>query len=276
MGTDLNRFLSIAEVQRASFDVLVEIDKICRDLNLAYTLSYGTLIGAIRHKGFIPWDDDVDIIMPRTDLEKLKNHFKTSYSGNLKWCDRTTIKNYPYCIPRVSDFRYRYKTSLRNQKDFDMGVFVDVYPLDNYCNTTKEALKLGRKVWFKNRMFDIYLNPSKTKGFAKTMIRNIIYVFVRLIHGADWNLRIDEEINALIKKHTNDNNQIVGVISQVEWRELMKKEWFSVYEEIKFEGRSFKVCAGYRELLTSIYGDYMQLPPEEKRVQTHDYTMTIR
>lgn len=276
METDSNKPLSIAEVQRASFDVLIEIDKICRDLNLVYTLSYGTLIGAIRHGGFIPWDDDVDIIMPRTDFEKLKNHFKTFYSGNLKWCDRTTINNYPYCIPRVSDFRYRYKTSIRNQKDFDMGVFVDVYPLDNYCNTTKEALKLGRKVWFKNRMFDIYLNPNKTKGFAKTLIRNVIYVFVRLIHGADWNLSIDEEINVLIKKHTNDNNQIVGVISQVEWRELMKKEWFSAYEEINFEGRPFMVCSGYRELLTSIYGDYMQLPPEDKRVPTHDYTMIVR
>ena len=272
----MDKYLSLSEIQQASLKVLVEIDSICKSMNFAYTITYGTLIGAIRHKGFIPWDDDVDIIMPRKDHDAFRQYLKTTYKGDLVWCDRTTIKNYPYCIPRVSDMKYKYTTSLKGQKEFDMGVFVDVYPLDNYCDTKRAALKLGRKVWLKNRLFDMYLNPNKTVGLHKKIFRNSISIVLRLVHGSDWHLHIDEEIRTLINKYTNDSNQIVGVISQTEWRELMKREWFTSYMDMEFEGKTFMVCKGYQELLTSIYGDYMQLPPEENRVPTHDYTMIIR
>lgn len=271
-----NQYLSITSIQQASLKVLVEIDEICRNQKLRYSLAYGTLIGAVRHKGFIPWDDDIDIFMPRTDYEQLKAFFQDGYQGKLKWCDRTTIKNYPFCISRVSDLTYKYTTTRKNEKPYDIGVFVDIYPLDNYCNTDKEALKLGRRVWLKNRLFDIYLNPNKTRGLSKTIIRNILSLFLRLAHGSDWNKSIDAEIKRIIDNNTNDSNQIVGVISQVEWKELMKKEWFSNYEEVEFEHRLFMGCSGYRELLTNIYGNYMELPPVEKRVPTHDYTISLR
>lgn len=268
--------LTLKAIQQASLKVLVEIDAICRERNIKYTLAYGTLIGAVRHKGFIPWDDDIDIIMPRKDYENFKQYINTEYKGTLKWCDRTTIKNYPYCISRLSDFTYRYTTSVKNVRDYNMGVFVDIYPLDNYCNTEKESLKLGRRVWLKNRLFDMYLNPNKTKGIIKKVIRNIISVLTRLIFGENWHKRIDNDIYSLIKKCTNDNNQIVGVISQVEWRELMNKDWFTEFHDIEFENKSFMVCSGYDKLLSSIYGDYMKLPPENKRVPTHDYIITYR
>ena len=268
--------LTISEIQQASLAVLVELDSICRSHNLSYSLTYGTLIGAIRHKGFIPWDDDVDIIMPRADYEKLKSFFKSTYHGKLIWCDRTTIHNYPYCIARVSDLTYRYKTNLANEKDFDIGVFVDIYPLDNYCDTKKQALRLGRKVWFKNRMFDMYLNPNKTRGFLKKIIRNVASIALKLIYGKNWHLRIDNEIKNVIDKNTGIGNHIVGVISQTEWRELMERDWFANYIEMAFEGKTFMVCVGYDQLLKSIYGDYMKLPEKEKRVPTHNYTISVR
>ena len=271
-----NKALGITEVQRISLKVLIEIDSICREKGLDYTLAYGTLIGAIRHKGFIPWDDDVDIIMPRTDYEKLRSFFIEKYSGNLKWCDRTTVKNYPYCISRVSDMKYRYKTSVKNQKDFDIGAFIDIYPLDNYCDTEKQAFKLGRKVWLKNRLFDLNINPDNTKGNTKKIIRNMISRILRIKYGKDWNLSIDRKIYDMISKKTNSNNEIVGVISQYEWKELMRKEWFSSYTEIEFENHNFLICQGWQELLTSIYGDYMKLPEESKRIPTHDYKIEIR
>lgn len=273
---DTNTALTLKEVQQAAFEILVELDLTCHKLGLVYTLTYGTLIGAVRHKGFIPWDDDIDILMPREDYEKLKRYFKTDYKGNLLWCDRASVKNYPYCISRISDMNYRYYTSLENQKDFDIGVFVDIYPLDNYCDTQKQALHLGRKVWFKNRLFDFYINPNKTKGLIKIIIRNSLSVILKMVHGNKWQQNIDDEILSLIRNETNNTNPIVGVISQYEWKELMKKEWFSSYSRMEFCGQSFMVCNGYHELLTSIYGDYMQLPDESKRVPTHNYVITPR
>ena len=100
---DTNTALTLKEVQQAAFEILVELDLTCHKLGLVYTLTYGTLIGAVRHKGFIPWDDDIDILMPREDYEKLKRYFKTDYKGNLLWCDRASVKNYPYYISRISD-----------------------------------------------------------------------------------------------------------------------------------------------------------------------------
>lgn len=268
--------LSISEIQNAALRILIELDSICKKQGLLYTLTYGTLIGAIRHSGFIPWDDDVDILMPRKDYEALKRYFGNTYTGELKWCDRRTIKNYPYCISRVSDMTYRYHTNVNNQKDFDIGVFVDIYPLDNYCDTKSDALKLGRKIWFKNRLFDMYLNPNKTEGTVKKVIRNIMSLLLHLVHGNQWHFYIDEEIQAIIAKYTSANNEIVGVISQYEWKELMRREWFEKYIGVEFENRVFMMCEGYHKLLTSIYGDYMKLPDEDKRVPTHDYTIVIR
>lgn len=271
-----NTILSISEIQQASLNVLDELDRICRNNDIQYTITYGTLIGAIRHKGFIPWDDDVDILLPRSDYERLKNCIKTGLSGNLVWCDRASVKNYPYCISRVTDMNYRYCSTVPNQKPFDIGIFVDVYPLDHYCSTESAALKLGRRVWIKNREFDIYLNPNKTSGIAKKIIRNILSAILRCIHGKDWSSRIDDEIFELIKKNTNDSDQIVGVISQHEWRELMRRDWFESYTDVEFEHRKFLMCNGYHELLTSIYGDYMKLPEKEKQVPTHDYCIVKR
>ncbi len=273
---DKSNILSITEVQNAALKILVELDSICKSYELLYTLTYGTLIGAIRHKGFIPWDDDIDIIMPRKDYEKLKNYFKTTYRGNLKWCDRTTVKNYPYYIARVADMRYRYYTNINNQKDFDIGIFVDIYPLDNYCSTKAQALKLGKKIWFKNRLFDIYLNPRKTSGKLKIVIRNLISFYLHLIYGRHWNLYVDNQIKSLIDKNTKDTDKLVGVISQYEWKEIMKKNWFKNYIEVKFEDNTFFMCEGYHQLLTSIYGDYMKMPDENKRIPTHNYTIIKR
>lgn len=272
----MNNTLELKEIQKAALDVLVELDSICRELHLNYSLTYGTLIGAIRHKGFIPWDDDIDIIMPRNDYNKLREWFKTGKKSHLKWCDRTTVKNYPYCISRVSNMDYKYTTTNANQKRFDIGVFVDVYVLDNYCSNSKDALRLGKKIWLINREFDLYLNPDKTSGTLKRIVRNVLSSILHVLHGNDWCKHVDIEIEDYIVRHTSSSDELVGVISQYEWKEIMKKEWFTSYIDVPFEDNLFKVCSGWDKLLNSIYGDYMLLPPVENRVPTHNYTLVKR
>ena len=120
------------------------------------------------------------------------------------------------------------------------------------------------------------MNPEKTNVNTKKIIRNMISRILRIKYGKVWNLSIDRKIYDMISKKTNSNNEIVGVISQYEWKELMRKEWFSSYTEIEFENHNFLICQGWQELLTSIYGDYMKLPEESKRIPTHDYKIEIR
>lgn len=268
--------LTIEEVQKASLEILEEVASICEANGFCYTLTYGTLIGAIRHGGFIPWDDDIDILMPRDDFFKLKDYMNNKYSGKLKWCDRASLKNYPYCIPRITNMDYKYVILNEKQKSFEMGTFIDVYPLDNYFDSRENAIKFGKKIWLKNKLFDCYIDPNKARNLGIKICKNIISTILHFIHGNKWMFNIDDEIYELIKNNTKNEDKLVGVISQYEWREILKREWFNEFIDIEFEDRKFKVCSGYNELLTSIYGDYMKLPEKSKRVPTHGYKMYIR
>ena len=140
--------LSLQEIQQANLSALVEIDRICRENRLRYFLAYGTLIGAVRHHGFIPWDDDVDIFMPRKDYDALHKILGDGIVNGFKLCTRANTKHYPYYIPRFCNMRYRYETE-QKEPIFDIGAFVDIYPLDNYCSDMehgREGKKLPERI----------------------------------------------------------------------------------------------------------------------------------
>lgn len=124
------RELTIKETQAVSLEILYTITQICEKQGLRYSLIYGTLIGAIRHQDYIPWDDDVDIMMPRPDYEKLlkylEKHIKDYTYLRVFNCDK--CKKYPYMITRISDDRYIIK--MENEKPYGMGIFIDIYPYD--------------------------------------------------------------------------------------------------------------------------------------------------
>ena len=139
--------LEMSEIKRVSLDILKKVTTICDQPGLRYFLIYGTLIGAVRHKGFIQWDDDVDIIMPRPDHDKLfrfiKDNPRVLENENLKVYSRDTVPGYMYGIPRICDTRYIIETS--NEKDCGMGVFIDVYPLDGLGNKYDNNRRVIRK-----------------------------------------------------------------------------------------------------------------------------------
>ncbi len=118
--------LNIRETQAVSLEILKKVADICEQNGLRYVLQYGTLLGAVRHKGYIPWDDDVDIMMPRPDYEALLAYFKEHASelDHLQFFEPRTCKDYPYMIGRISDDRYQI--DMDNEKPYGMGVFIDV------------------------------------------------------------------------------------------------------------------------------------------------------
>ena len=140
----MNNILTIQEIQRGSVQILKVIDHICRKEKLKYYLIYGTLLGAVRHKGFIPWDDDVDIMMPRPDYEVLIKYFEEHKEElkPLEMFDYRSNKQYPYMIARLSDSRYIL--DVHNEKDYGLGLFVDIYPLDGAGNTEEEYTKIKK------------------------------------------------------------------------------------------------------------------------------------
>lgn len=259
-------------------EILIQFDEICKSIELNYFLGWGTLIGAVRHKGFIPWDDDLDILMPRNDFNKFKTYIKDKYNGQYKLCSRANTLNYFYGIPRLSDPNYIYVSEIKNEKQFELGAFIDIYPIDSYGNDAITAKHIYNNIVRYNSIYMYSINPSR-KGFSwKSIIKYILGQSFRLAKGPHWNEHIDNEILSYIKKHTDPNDPYVGIAvwGDPYGKYLWKREWFGGSIQMEFEGHLFPVPIGYHELLTFIYGDYMQLPPKEKRIPHHDYKLYAR
>lgn len=147
--------LTLRQMQEGALNILKKLDGICREQGLRYFLFYGTLIGAIRHKGFIPWDDDLDVAMPRPDFDRLVEYCRRHREELLPMRLMTVDDNprYVYPIARFSDTRYRVK--YQGIRDYGLGLFVDIYPLDGCGDTEEEA-----RAWVQQPMRDVkFINP---------------------------------------------------------------------------------------------------------------------
>lgn len=257
--------LTLNEIQKDSLDVLKKTEKIFEELGVKYFLTFGSLIGAIRHKGFIPWDDDVDIFMPRPDYEKFIAYCKENAEKilPLELKHFATNKNYVYPIARISnsDYILEYGTD----RDYGLGLFVDVYPLDGYnpedVKTQDEILKLRQKL--------SYYVPKrfvKRERSIKNVLRFIRFVFARIRSPK----KILKKMDDLAKKNAYEDFDIVTCSS---WENsfFIKKSEFNEIIDTPFEDTTAKIPTGYDAFLKRNYGDYMSPPPEEDRIAHHFY-----
>lgn len=269
----MKKELTVAETQAVSLEILNIIATVCEERNYRYFLIYGTLIGAVRHSGFIPWDDDVDIMMPRPDYEKLLNHLKNNIDRypNLEVFNPDTCRDYPYMITRISD--KRYEIDMSNEKPYGMGVFIDIYPYDGLGDTKKEAIKFGLKG---DRLSSLcYLASRKhfaienTKSFLRKVIKLPAFIHAK-IHGKKY---YQKKLQKLANTKSFEKSNYIGCVVWLSGgeRDIFPKEWFKESIKMKFDKYEFNVPKDYDKILRQIYGNYMQLPPESERVGHHFY-----
>lgn len=254
--------MSFEEVKKTELDILIDIADFCDKNEVTYFLAYGTLIGAVRHNGFIPWDDDIDIWMPRKDYDKFIN----TYKGNN---DRYRVISPYEKISRHSMAKVIDTKSAKIEDGIDyrngyLGVDVDVFPLDGEPDDDDEFLK-----WYK-RLYKCYQNYNYFIVSSKSSKRNFVFsFFFKLLKMKKANV-----LSKAIKLHElypYEKSQFVGSIECVSNcpKNRFSKEWFSESITANFEDRKFKIPIGYDKILTQMYGDYMKLPPKDKQVTHH-------
>lgn len=262
--------LTLQEIQLETLSIMKKIHSICVEQNLKYSLAYGTLIGAIRHNGFIPWDDDLDIYMPRTDYEKLADYFVSHKKelSPLMWFSYETVQNYPYLITRICNTKFTMESE--NEKKCGMGTFVDIYPLDGAWDGKRKFFY--NKAWFYSSMYfsKSRIHYVKPKGMLKKIVKRFSY-FLSKFYSKE---SIRKKLLKFSKKYEYNKSDVVGCIiwgSNPKTRTVAKRTDFDNLTLHKFEDTEFYIFENYDSILKTEYGDYMQLPPESERVGHHFY-----
>lgn len=276
--TDIRHELTIRENQEVALDILSKIADICDRNNFRYYLIYGTLIGAIRHQALIPWDDDIDIMMPQDDYEQLLVYLSQHAEEfpHLKVFNPKTVATYPYMITRISDIRYQI--DVENEADYGLGAFIDIYPFYGLGDTEQEALKVGMKG---DRLSSACYQATRlsykvenTKEWYRKILKYPAFLVTKLI-GKDY---FQKCLYQLAELKSYDESKYVGCVVWLSGgrKDIFPREWFDQAISVSMEGREYKVPAHYDDILTHIYGDYMQLPPEKDRIAHHRYKIYKR
>lgn len=256
--------LEINEIKKIEIEILQYVDKICKKNNLEYFLDAGTLLGAIRHKGFIPWDDDIDILMPRNDYDKLIEILKDDKKYPIYSYKYNQNCVYPYAkvydsrtiIVEKSEEKFIYST--------EYGIFIDIFPLDKLPNHKIE------RVWHQNKVRALKLLWSYLafKHEENTVKDRICMFIVRKMDLGD----ILNKINMVAAKYKKRKTKYcVNILTTPRPYRTTKTEFFEQKKCVEFEGDLYPVPSGYDGYLTGLYGDYMKLPPVEMRTSGHSF-----
>lgn len=259
----------ISEIQQMELGIMEYIHEVCQKIGVKYFLAYGSLIGAVRHQGFIPWDDDMDICMLRDDYEKLQDYLIAHPDERYELMSYKNNVNYVYPFMKVQD-NHTYLVEEDVRIDSDMGIYVDIFPVDGYEDD--QAFKDKMTKIIKKRQLSCYTfkGITNTKSVVNSIIRYISVIIFYFTNTNKYVAQIDE----LAKSRKVEDYELVDYLIYKDMNKpVWKREWLEQVESGSFEGKEFMIPKHYHEILTSDYGDYMQLPPVEQRVSHHDFKL---
>lgn len=271
----------LKKMQRLQLEILLELDRICRKHHIRYNLSGGSLLGAVRHKGFIPWDDDIDVRMLREEYERFCEVCKTELDTERYYLQtNVTEEEYRWGFSRILINGTKYVRIGQEHLKCRTGVFIDLFPSDGCSKNwfvakyqSLIALFMRKALWspvgsetIKNPVAHAFF--SMLNRIPKAKLLKVQEYLIRLGKKSDhdivacWGLpRSDVRRWGFSKKVLKGKGKPTG----------LKREWLEELMEVPFEGHMVFIPKDYKGWLTYVYGDtYMQLPPEEKRQIHHN------
>lgn len=267
------RKMTLKELQEAELGILEAFHEFCEKHGLRYYLGGGTAIGAVRHQGFIPWDDDIDLMMPRPDYMKLVELVKEDQMLGDHYKVDCCYFNPNALSSALRIFDTRTELTFTNFRiPYTLGCWIDVFPIDGLSPSAAK-----RKAHFKKMRLamDIYLCAiTKFGGKRRSKLMTVLQYgvapalpIIRLFKNHQYTAWLDR----ISRRYDYDKCEWIGVLEgRAEEREAMKKVNLEPARLVDFEGKKFFIMANYDEYLTNLYGDYMKLPPESERVSRHE------
>lgn len=265
--------IELHEMKEIEIAILDCFDSFCRENGLSYSLACGTLLGAVRHKGFIPWDDDIDVLMHREDYERLQilaSSFPKPYQVNSIHTETNRNKPFLYTYTKIVDTR----TLLLERPDvldYETGIYIDVFPLDGLPTDSDKIethFKKAKKMITRAVVINMsYYRVKHSKNVKTKIAYSLVNLFRKLLPTNFYMKRLDKYCRML----SIDRCDNVGCIAAgYGMREAMPKDIYFPIKQIEFEGKPY-LCMNRPEVyLSNLYGDYMTLPPVEQRQKRHD------
>ncbi|EJT5936555.1 LicD family protein [Clostridium perfringens] len=248
------------ELKKIQLELLLELDRVCKENNIKYSLAYGTALGAVRHKGFIPWDDDIDVLMLRADYNKFCDICKENLKEEYFIQNYKTDPNYPLSFAKLRNSNTTLVEKNNKNLDINHGVFIDIFIYDyvplNKLNEYKQLFYI--------KLLCVLLQKNRYEKNIKGIIGKTINSF--------FPGRLHKIICELLEKNISKYNYNESrAISDLATNIKIPKEVFNKFKLIKFENYKFFIVEDEKSYLSKNYGDYMKLPEEKDRIEHHEY-----
>lgn len=255
----------IDEVKKIELDMLIVFDKICRENNIKYFLGGGTFLGAVRHKGFIPWDDDIDVAMERSEYERFCQIAEKELPSDMHLQNYHTEPNCGLVFAKIRKDGTVMSENYSHHIDMHQGVWIDIFPFDHVPNDSKKRQSLRKKVLVLKNLYIIkcgYNNPH-----PESLAYRIAYAVCKVVNlfiPREWLIKkVDANVRCLQNQKTDYLFPYGGAYPN---KDTTPAILLDEYEEYDFEGHKFMSLKDYDAYLSQLYGNYMELPPVDKRV----------
>ena len=270
--------MNMNHIQKEEFRILLEFNRICVKHNITYSLGYGTLLGAIRHNGFIPWDDDVDVIMLRDEYNKFLSVVKNELSNDFTYIDHDVEDKYYYAFAKIRSNSVELREKSVDYLGIHQGVWIDIFPYDAIPKDESAALKQKNLIKKYHNLFVafVFTHASNTDTGVRRSVKKIFEGFNRITKNINnfKNRWFEKQHQAIIQyNHEKDLDYTCMAPNFTEHEyhsSVLNKDALMDVIQHDFEGTPLPIIASHHEHLTAVYGDYMTPPPLDEQVSNHD------
>lgn len=254
---------TLKHLQQVELKILKYFIEVCEENDLTYFLYAGSLLGAIRHQAFIPWDDDIDVIMFREDFEKLNKIFEENIDDRYKFFNVLNEETYHYTWGRLTLKNTLFKEWWGDQVDYTPNIFLDIFILDNVPSNKIKKFMHKWTCFFLNMLTSYSILKFKNESKIKEIIQQAIYYTIKILHISPYSIK-KRCVKEFTKYQYEDCEEVCDFPSENMMQMSFRRDWLPL-KRAKFEDMEVNIPNNYDKILRMDFNEYMELPPEESR-----------